>query len=270
MRRRPPHLRWAASAAWVLLAACGGGPLDNLGEAENVVDSGYIIEPPGGYVRCTVSVPSGLEITNADDASLHVYADASLADPYQGPLYGLASFPGVELQRLPLGDTVDLTVKGVPARLGPISGFQLAELPDAAGLVLTWVEGDRMIQLAGRDIPEDQLLSAAQSVALDDGAAIFAADELPSGFVALGDVYAREGQARFRFAVEFQLPAVDVELVEDNLTLLGSEGDAEAMEAFRFRAARSSRIQVNGRPALSARSARTVRPASWHGWSRTG
>ena len=109
-----------------------------------------------------------------------------------------------------------------------------------------------MIQLAGRDIPEDQLLSVAHSVVLADGEAVFAADELPAGFVGLGDVYAREGQARFRFAVEFQLPAEDAELVDDNLTLLGSDGDAEAMEAFRFRAARSSRIEVNGRPGVVA------------------
>ena len=129
MKRRRPHIRWAALTGWVLLAACGGGLLDDLGEADDVVDSGYIINPPSGYVRCTVSVPSGLEITNADDASLHVYADASFPDPYQGPLYGLAAFPGVDLQRLPLGDTDDVTVKGIPARLGPISGFQLAELP---------------------------------------------------------------------------------------------------------------------------------------------
>jgi hypothetical protein len=232
----------------LLFAACGGDTEDA------AADAGFALaEVPEGYVQCAVTVPGGLEIRNEDDAHLHVYADASLADPYDGPLIGVASFRALDLDALPLGDFTEVQVGAAPGRIGPISGFQLAQLPDDAGRVITWQEGERVIQVGGRgDVDDDTLLAAANGVRLDGRNAVIDLDALPGGFEDLGDVYTVESPEGFRFSVDYQRPEGDGVSIADQVTLLGSFGDEVAMEAFRFRAASSQRIDVNGRPGISA------------------
>lgn len=238
----------AVAAALVVTIGCGAG---GGGDAPG---SGFdLAAPPAGYLRCTVTVPGGLELRNEDDAHLHVYADISRSDPYEGPLFGVASFRALDLDALELGDYDDVTVGAASARLGPMSGFQLAELPDDVGRVVTWQEGERVIQVAGRGgVADDTLLAAADGVRLDGRNATIDPGALPDGFADLGDVYTVESPEGFLFSIDYQLPNADGVSIDDQMTLLGSEGDAVAMEAFRFRAASSERVEVDGRPGIAA------------------
>lgn len=243
---------WAGAAAAVAGALVGAVACAPGGGTDGGTDGGVVVTAPEGYLQCLVTVPSGLEVRNEDDAHLHVYADDELVDPYTGPLIGVASFRAVDLDALPLGEYDEVTVGDAPARLGSIVGFQLAQLPADAGRVVTWQAGERVLQVAGRGgITDAELLAAAEAVVLDGRTATIAAD-VPRGLVDLGDVYMVESPGGFRFSVDYQRPGTEPGLIEDQMTLVASAGDAVAMEAFRFRAARSERTELNGAAAVMA------------------
>lgn len=208
---------------------------------------------PDGYALCAITTPSALSITSEPSASLHVYGDGVLADPYDGPLIGVAAFEAGPLADLPLGVTTDVTVGGAPGRLGRTDGLLVADLPAETGRVLTYQEGARTLQLVVRGDDDVDLLALAAGVRRGDGPfeTTIDAGALPAGFVALGDLYQLEGRARFRFAVDYQRRD-EAGAITDQVTLLGAEGDAASMEAFRFRAASSEVVDVNGSPGISA------------------
>ena len=78
---------------------------------------------------------------------------------------------------------------------------------------------------------------------------MLAADRLPDGFADLGDLYELEGRRRFRFSLDYQRLSAGA---EDAMTLLGNEGTAAELDAFRFRASSSQRIAVGGRTGVAA------------------
>ena len=85
--------RVVALALVVGSCSSGGGDSDESG-------FGYVLdEAPESYTLCSVNLPSGLSVTSGDDATLRVYGDGRLDDPYAGPLYGIASFSGVGVGR---------------------------------------------------------------------------------------------------------------------------------------------------------------------------
>ncbi|MFV2038688.1 MAG: hypothetical protein ACC660_00425 [Acidimicrobiales bacterium] len=245
------------TALALIAAACTSGlesPAETLrpgGDSESTF--GYVVDPaPDGYALCAITTPSGLSIRPDASASLHVYADGSLDDPYSGPLYAVALFAAGSLDDLQLGDAEAVEVSGAAGWLGTLDGLQLADLP-ADGQLLTYrADAERIVQLAFRgDAPVD-MVDLAASVLVDDNVATLAPEGLPPGFVDLGDVEQLEGSAQFLFSLDYQLrTGGDGELL-DQLTLLGSAGDATLAEAFRFRAAVSERVDVNGFPGVVA------------------
>lgn len=259
MRRR----RSLLGTLWVLLlVATGctdgglGTPADSLDDDELVSTFGYVVgELPGDYELCAVSVPSALSLRADESASFHVYGDGSLDDPYTGPLFGVALFEAAPIEDLDLGETTSVEVQGNTALLGDTSGSQLAVLPADAGSLLTWQAGnDRVLQLMVRnadDADASDLVRLADAVRVNDGAAQIDVARLPDGFVDLGDLYQLEGRPQFRFSLDHQRRGAD-DLPTDQMTLLGSQGDAASMEAFRFRASESSRVNVGGRLGVGA------------------
>lgn len=249
----------AAVVAWGLLAAaCSSGletPAETL-QRENEVQSlfGYVVSaPPEGYALCAISTPSAMSLRADATASLHVYGDGALDDPYEGPLFGVAMFESAPLAELPLGDTVEVEVLGRPARLGTADALRIASLPPDAGRTLSYqLDGGQTVQLVVRNDTATDLITLAQAVVVSDGVATIDTDALPPGFVGLGDLYQLEGQPQFRFSLDYQAGAAADGSIDDQLTLLGTTGDAASMEAFRFRAGESGRIEVGGRPGVSA------------------
>ena len=244
----------AAVAVLAVLAGCSSGgltsPADDLASRDETTPSstfGYTIgSPPDGYELCAVSVPTALSLRPDESASLRVYADAAADDPYGGPLYGVAVFASQPLDELPLGDTTPVNVDGLDARLGTIDGLQLATLPAGAGRLLTWVLPDgRAVQLAVRNDDDADLVAIAEGVELDGTVATIDPAVLPVELVDLGDLYLLEGRPQFRFSVDYQDRADDGDL-SDQLTILGVEGDMASLEAFRFRAAESRRVDIDG------------------------
>lgn len=235
----------------MVLSACGGLENPATFDDDPQTSQGYAIaEVPDGYELCGANVPSGLSVRGDEGPSMRVYGDTGLDDPYTGPLYAVALFDAAALDDLALGFTVDIEVQGRPARLGAIDGFQLAALGPDLGRTLTWqLDDGRIVQLAVRADPTADLVALAPAVRIDDGGATIVADALPDGFADFGDVYELEGQPRFRFSLDYQRRDTGA---EDVLTLLGSEGDAVALEAFRFRASTSNRVTVGDRPGVTA------------------
>lgn len=239
--------------ALLLLGGCSSGgltsPADDLASRTEAPEStfGYTIGlPPEGYELCAVSVPSALSIRSDESASLRVYADATAEDPYAGPLYGVAVFESRPVGELPLGETTAVRVGGVDAVLGAMDGFQLATLPAGAGRLLTWGLPDgRTAQLAVRNDDDADLVAIAEGVEIDGTVATIDPEVLPVEPLDLGDLYLLVGRAQFRFSVDYQLRGDDGDLT-DQLTLLGVAGDMASLEASRFRAAESRRVEIDG------------------------
>lgn len=259
-RPAEPMLRHLAGLALLALLAAGcsaGGletPTETL-ERDQEFESrfGHVLaDPPDGYTLCAITVPSPFSLSSEPDASLEVYGDTSLDDPYGGALYGVASFEAGPLSALPLGDTEDVDIDGNPGRLGRADGLLVADLTMASGRVLTYRAGNRRtIQLVARADEDVDLVELARSVRPSEDSAEIDASALPANFGRLGDLYELEGRAQFRFALDYQRRADDDALV-DQVTLLGSAGSFEAMQAFRFRASTSAVVDVGGYPGVSA------------------
>jgi hypothetical protein len=249
------------TVALVLLlvaAGCSGGGLETPADTLNRSDEpestfGYAItDVPDGYALCAVSTPSAFSLTSEPSASLMVYGEAAATDPYTGPLIGIALFEAVLLDDLPLGTTESVTVSGAPGRLGGADGLLGADLPADVGHVLTFRSADdKTVQVLVRGSEEFDLVELGEGVRIDDDVAALSTDAVPPGFVGLGDLYQLEGRAQFQFALDHQRPDADGGLV-DQITLLGSRGSREALEAFRFRAAVSEVIDVNGAYGVAA------------------
>jgi len=228
----------------LVVGACSG---TGGGNAES--GFGYVLdEAPGGYSLCSVNLPSGLSVTSNDDATLRVYGDGRLDDPYAGPLYGVAAFSVSALADLDLGNTVEVVVGGAIAWLGGADGLQLATLPEGAGRTLTWEVDGRVVQLVVRNDETVDLVALAASVEVSDAGAVLAA---PEGFIDLGDLFELEGRTSFLFSIFYELEGGDGS-DDDNLTLLGVGGDEASMEAFRFRALSSEAVSVAGDPGVGA------------------
>jgi len=246
-----------AVAAIVVGAACSSGletPADTLGDREET-DSpfGWVLdELPDDYALCAVTTPSPLSLESDAGATLHVYGNLALDDPYEGPLYAVALFPAGPITGLDLGATTEAEVDGDLAFVGGADGLQVATLPDDAGRVLTFSPVESIVaQVIVRNDADIDLVELAEGVVVGGGVATLAPEVLPPGFVDLGDLYQLEGRAQFRFSLDHQ--AVDeTGALADQLTLLGSTGDAASMEAFRFRVPTSNRIDVGGVSGVTA------------------
>lgn len=260
------RLAGTALACALVLAACSGGGLETPAETlrrtpEAPPTSGWVLDAaPEGYELCSLGTASALSLTSESEASLHMYGDGDLDDPYAGSLYGVATFPAVGLVELPLGATEDVTVevdvgdgpRPRPARLGRIDGLLVAELPAAAGSLVTFsAPDDRIVQLAVRGDDDVDLVELAEAVVVTDGTATLDLAALPAGFVSLGDRYELESRTRFRFSLDYQLRD-DAGALEDQVTLLGAAGDAASMNAFRFGAATAVAVDVAGWPGVVA------------------
>ena len=245
--------------ALMVLVGCSGGtietPADTLA-ANGQPDSafGYVIDAvPAGYELCGVSVPSALSVEADSAASLHVYADLTLEDPYVGVLYGVAVFPAGPVADLELGETVEVTVAGGEALLGGLDGLLIANLPAGDGQALTYrADAERIVQVAVRGRDDVDLVELAAGVVVADDGATLDVSVLPEGYGDLGDVYQLEGQPQFLFSLDHQLRDVEGGALEDQLTLLGAAGDVASMEAFRFRALSSERIVVGASDGVAA------------------
>lgn len=259
MSRRVRRASVCLLGALVVLVGCSGDsietPADTLA-ADGQPDSpfGYVIDAvPAGYELCGVSVPSALSVEADSAASLHVYGDLTLDDPYAGVLYGVAVFPAGPIADLELGEAVEVTVSGVDALLGGLDGLLIANLPAGEGHVLTYrADADRIVQIAVRGRDDVDLAELAAGVAVADDGATLDHSVLPEGYGDLGDVYQLEGQPQFLFSLDHQLRNVEDGALEDQLTLLGAAGDVASMEAFRFRALSSERIAVGSAAAVAA------------------
>jgi hypothetical protein len=241
----------------LLAASCSSGletPADTL-QSETLPgsDFGYVIDAvPDGYELCLVDTQPGLSV-RAEGVSLFVYGDGDLNDPYQGSLYGVAVFDGGPLATMELGETVDVEVDGVAARLGDISGLLLASLPATAGRLLTYNTSDaRTIQLAVRGDDEVDLVELAGSVVISDEQATLSDSGLPNGFVSLGDLYQLDADAEFLFTLDYRVRNGSGSGFEDQITLLGTSGDESLLNAFRFRAGLSEVRKINGWPGVVA------------------
>ena len=244
-----------AAAASGLLAGCGTNPFEPpQAGGDDRVEVWAPAEVPEGYAICSIERRSG-EAAAEDPARPHleVYADVGLADPYTGPLVWVVAIEvGDGLEELLDESTPDTTPAGRAVLVGPASEFQLARLPGEAGVVVTWRIGDGVaVQLAGRRVGRDELLAIADAVELDALVATLPLGALPEGFGSLGDVYELERRTDFLFGLDYRPEEIDGR-VDDQLTVLGSTGDLAAMEAFRFRAATSERIEVQGHPGVAA------------------
>lgn len=256
MWRRTAPLVLVGVAGLVVGACSSAGletPRDTL-EREDPPDSpfGYVLgEPPEGYELCAITTPSALSLRSDASASLYVYGDGSLDDPYDGPLYGVALFAAGPLDELPLGDTTGVDVAGEPGLLGGADGLLVASLPEAAGQVLTYrADDDRIVQLIARGDDTADLVALAGAVEVARDRATISLDALPPGYRDLGDVYELEGRPQFRFSVDYQRRAGGG--LDDQLTVLGAVGDLASMQAFRFRAASSEIVDVSGSPGVAA------------------
>ncbi len=255
-RRRGPSVLLIAAA--LVGAACSSGGLETPRDAlERGSDPdspfGYVLgDPPAGYELCAITTPSALSLRSEATASLHVYGDATLDDPYAGALYGVALFAAGPLDELPLGETSEVELAGQPALVGGADGLQVASLPAPAGRVLTYrADGERIVQLVVRGDDAADLVGLADAVTVSGDRAIIDLAALPPGYVDLGDLYQLEGRPRFRFSVDYQRRSEDGDL-EDQLTVLGAAGDHASMQAFRFRAATSATMDVDGSPGVVA------------------
>lgn len=209
--------------------------------------------PPEGYVLCAITTPSALSLRPNPGASLHVYGSDSLDDPYSGPLFGVALFAAGPLDGLSLGSVRSVDVDGTPAVLGTIDGLQVANLPAEAGRLISFrVDEERIVQLAVRGDEEVDLVVLAAAVVVVGDVATLPSDALPPNFTDLGDVYEQERRTQFRFSLDYQIRTDGDGPLEDQLTLLGSNGDSALAEAYRFRAAASTRVDVNGSPGVVA------------------
>ena len=241
-----------------MASACSGDgletPADTLAREDtaDVTDGFRLTAPPAGYELCAVTTPSGLSIAPATEASLRVYGDGSLDDPYSGPLIGAILLVGGPPEALDLGATEEVAIGDDTGLLGAADGFIGGVLPPDAGTVLTWQwDDDRIAQIAVRGAEDLDLVALARAVVVDGSRIRIDQAALPAGSVDLGDVYELEGRPQFRFSLDYQRRDTDGAL-QDQITLLGASGDAASMHAFRFRAASSATTEVNGRPGVIA------------------
>ena len=261
--------RILAGVVAVVLVAAACSSDDGVEEPDS--RGGYqLTSVPDGYELCGVSTPSGLSLVPETIASLHVYGEGDVPDPYQDRLIGVALFPGLPVVELDLGETTPVRIGSTEGRLGTMEAFAGAALPAEAGRMVTWQHDDeRFIQVGVRGDDDLDLVALAEGVVVTGDVARIAPDALPPGMVDLGDIYQLETRAQFLFSVDYQLRPED-STVRDQMTLLGSLGDRSAMEAFRFRAASSRRIEVNGMPGVVADIGTTGRARTWSlGWSAT-
>lgn len=252
-------MRWVIGVLTLALVsgACSSGiesPAETLAGGDRV-DSplGYVLDGlPEAYALCAVTTPSALSLQSDAAASLHVYGDATLDDPYVGPLYGVALFEAQSVDELELGPTTDVAVGDGVGELGGADGVQVATLPADAGRTLTFAPAEgKVAQLLVRNDDAVDLVALAEAVVVRGDVATISPDALPDGFADLGDLYQLEGRAQFRFSLDHQ--ATDAAgAIDDQLTLLGSTGDEASMEAFRFRVPESRRVDVAGAPGVTA------------------
>jgi hypothetical protein len=149
--------------------------------------------------------------------------------------------------------------------LGGLDGLVVAILPAEQGQTLTWrIDDERIVQLVVRGSTDVDLVSLAKSVEIDGGVAQLDVGGLPSGYVELGDVYQLEGQPQFLFALDYRPPESAAD--QDQMTLLGASGGFASMEAFRFRAVTSERVEVNGQPGVAANIGTAEQPRQLVSW----
>ena len=245
-------------AVALMVAACSGDgletPADTLAREEVPESrSGFrLASEPEGYELCAVTTPSGLFIAPETEASLRVYGDGSLADPYTGPLVGAILLRGGPPEALELGTTEPVEVAGTTGLLGGGDGFIGGVLPPDAGRVLTWQwDDERIVQVVVRNDATTDLVALADAVVVDDTEVRIDPSALPAGTIDLGDLYELEARPQFRFSLDYQRRGDDGTLL-DQVTLLGAAGDEASMNAFRFRAADSSPVEINGSPGVVA------------------
>ncbi|MEM7287285.1 MAG: hypothetical protein AAF480_13110 [Actinomycetota bacterium] len=246
------------TAVALLAASCSGGgletPVDTLARDETPTSvTGFrLTAPPAGYELCAVTTPSGLFIAPETEASLRVYGDGSLADPYVGPLIGAILLRGGPPEALELGPTREVAVGDSVGLLGGGDGFIGGVLPPDAGRVLTWQwDADRIVQVIVRNDADTDLVALADAVIVEGTEVRIDPVALPEGAVDLGDLYVLEARPQFRFSLDYQLRSDDG-VLRDQVTLLGAAGDEASMNAFRFRAADSTPVEINGSPGVVA------------------
>ena len=197
-------------------------------------------------------MPSGLFIAPDTEASLRVYGDGAVDDPYTGRLVGAIMLRGGPPEALELGPTEQVEVAGTTGLVGGGDGFIGGVLPSEAGRVLTWQwDEERIVQVIVRNDDTLDLVPLAEAVVVEDGEVRIDEAALPAGSVDLGDLYQLEARPQFRFSLDYQLRGDD-DVLQDQVTLLGAAGDEPSMNAFRFRAAESTPIDVNGSPGVVA------------------
>lgn len=245
-------------AAALLVASCSDDgletPADTLArEAVPEVVTGFrLAEEPEGYELCAVTIPSGLFIAPEGEASLRVYGDGAVPDPYTGPLWGAILVPGGPLEALELGAIDVVDVAGTMGLVGGADGFVGGVLPADAGRVLTWQwDDERVAQVIVRNDSTVDLVALAEAVVVEGTQIRIDAGALPDGTVDLGDLYELEARPQFRFSLDYQRRDAGGAL-EDQVTLLGAAGDEASMNAFRFRAASSTPLEINGHPGVVA------------------
>lgn len=245
-------------AAALVAAGCSGDgletPADTLArdEAPDSRTGFRLADAPDGYELCAVTTPSGLFIAPETEASLRVYGDGTLADPYTGPLVGAILLRGGPPEALELGTTETVEVAGTTGLLGGGDGFIGGVLPPDAGRVLTWQwDEERIVQVVVRNDATTDLVALADHVVVEDTEVRIDPVGLPADAVDLGDLYELEARPQFRFSLDYQRRGEDGAL-QDQVTLLGAAGDEASMNAFRFRAADSTPVEINGSPGVVA------------------
>ena len=198
-----------------------------------------LADAPEGYDLCAVTTPSGLFIAPETEASLRVYGDAALADPYTGPLVGAILLRGGPPEALELGTTEAVDLGGTTGLLGGGDGFIGGVLPPEAGRVLTWQwDDERIVQVVVRNDTTTDLVALADAVVVEGTEVRIDTSVIPADTVDLGDLYELEARPQFRFSLDYQRRGEDGSLL-DQVTLLGAAGDEASMNAFRFRAEHS-------------------------------
>ena len=211
-----------------------------------------LADAPEGYELCAVTTPSGLFIAPETEASLRVHGDAALADPYTGPLVGAILLRGGPPEALELGTTEAVDLGGTTGLLGGGDGFIGGVLPPEAGRVLTWQwDDERIVQVVVRNDTTTDLVALADAVVVEGTEVRIDTSVLPADTVDLGDLYELEARPQFRFSLGYQRRDDDGSLL-DQVTLLGAAGDEASMNAFRFRAADSTPVEINGSPGVVA------------------
>lgn len=240
----------------LLASACSADGLETPGEAlqdvgSDVPDSGYVIgDVPNGLVLCALATPSPVSFT-PPAATLRLYGEAALADPYGGVLVGIGRFE-VDIALLDLGPVEEVDIGGAAGFQGGGKGVLGASLETADARSVSWDVDGAVVQVSVRGSDDLDLVALAEAVLVEDDDARLGTDGVPEGFVELGEVYGLEADEEFRFSLDYGAPDAGGDPSE-LLILIGRTGTAESMNAVRFRATRSRPIDLAvGDPAVFA------------------